>query len=58
MLSASDTLGVTYSRGRSHKVGPCPFAVVNNSTVNLSLLVLSNMSEGTNERYQNTINAI
>ena len=51
-------------RGRLHKVGPaakvgpCPLAVVNNGTDNLSLLVLSNMPEGTNERYQNTGNAI
>ncbi len=52
------------ARGRSHKVGPaakvgpCPFAVVNNGTVTFSLLVLSGMPEGTNERYQNTSNAI
>ena len=51
-------------RGRSHKVGPaakvgpCPFAVVHNGTSNLSLLVLSNVPESTNERYQNTSNAI
>ena len=54
----------TISRGRLHKVGPAakvgpgPFAVVNNGTGNLSLLVLSNMPKGTNERYHNTGNAI
>ena len=35
--------------GPAAKVGPCPFAVVNNGTGNFSLLVLSNMPEGTNE---------
>ena len=51
-------------RGRSHKVGPaakvgpCPIGVVNNGTGNISLLVLSDMPEGTDERYQNNSNAI
>ena len=51
-------------RGRSHKVGPaakvgpCPIGVVNNGTGNISLLVPSDMPEGTNERYQNNSNAI
>ena len=40
-----------HCRGRSHKVGPvakvgpCPFAVVNNGTGNLSLLALSNIMQ-------------
>ena len=57
-------LRVHKCRGRSHKVGPaakvgpCPFAVVHNGTSNFSLLVLSNVSESTNERYQNTSKAI
>ena len=55
---------VRSSRGRSHKVGPaakvgpCPFAVVHNGASNFSLLVLSDVPESTNERYQNTSNAI
>ena len=54
----------TQCRGRSHKVGPaakvgpCPFGVVNNGTGNISLLVLTNIPEGTDERYQNNSNAI
>ena len=44
--------------GPAAKVGPGPFAVVNNGTGNLSLLVISNMLKGTNERYHNTGNAI
>ena len=50
--------GRLHKVGPSAKVGPCPFAVVNNGTDNFSLLVLSNMPKGTNERYQNTGNAI
>ena len=44
--------------GPAAKVGPCPFAVVHNGTSNVSLLVLRNVPESTNERYQNTSNAI
>ena len=56
--------GLDGGRGRSHKVGPaakvgpCPFVVVHNGTSNFSLLVLSNVPESTNERYQNTSKAI
>ena len=39
--------------GPAAKMGPCPYAVVHNGTSNLSLLVLSNVPESTNERYQN-----
>ena len=44
--------------GPAAKVGPCPFAVMTNDTGNVSLLVISNMPESINERYQNTSNAI
>ena len=44
--------------GPAAKVGPCQFGVVNNGTGNISLLVLSDMPEGTDERYQNNSNAI
>ena len=63
-FTTRDVLPCYTGRGRSHKVGPaakvgpCPFGVVNNGTGNISLLVLSNMPEGTDERYQNNSNAI
>ena len=44
--------------GPAAKVGPCPIGVVNNGTGNISLLVLSDMPEGTDERYQNNSKAI
>ena len=44
--------------GPAAKVGPCPIGVVNNGTGNISLLVPSDMPEGTNERYQNNSNAM
>ena len=51
-------MGRSHKVGPADKVGPCPFAVVNHGTGNSSLLVQSNMPEGSNERYQNTSNAI
>ena len=51
-------IGRSHTMGPAAKVGPCPFAVVYNGTAICSLLVLSNMPEGTNKQYQNTSNAI
>ena len=56
--TSSGCRGRLHKVGPAAKVGPCPFAVVNNGTGNFSLVVLSNMPEDTNERYQNTGNAI
>ena len=64
LMSPGHKEQVMTRRGRSHKVGPaakvgpCPIGVVNNGTGNISLLLLSNMPEDTDERYQNNSNAI